>query len=272
MSPNESCKVLTAGFSFHRRPYYSSQPEGIRNYMLRLQTDGSCRARIGSDMVEVVAGDLLLLHPSEPYELTIDSETDATGDTLIESSDYHIFFTGPWAEAWWKQRKRPAKMRVELNESLLNIFRQIVMEQRRIFNPYPEISEYYMRILCLEIDRLLAEQPVASQHGYLAFQIKHYIEENASTAFKLDDVAGYLGISVSRAVHLFKETFDTTIMRYALEVRLNMARERIIFSPMSLEQAAESSGFANYTYFHRVFRAKYGISPSQYRAEHREQL
>jgi AraC family transcriptional regulator of arabinose operon len=73
-------------------------------------------------------------------------------------------------------------------------------------------------------------------------------------------------------VHLFKETFDTSIMQYTLDIRLNMARERIIFSPMSLEQAAESSGFANYTYFHRVFRSRFGMSPKEFRVIHREQL
>ena len=34
-----------------------------------------------------------------------------------------------------------------------------------------------------------------------------------------------------------------------------------VFSPLSLEDVAETSGFANYTYFHRVFRSRFGVSP-----------
>ncbi|MNI95930.1 Bacterial regulatory helix-turn-helix protein, AraC family [compost metagenome] len=30
---------------------------------------------------------------------------------------------------------------------------------------------------------------------------------------------------------------------------------------MTLEQVAEAAGFGGYAYFHRVFRARYGISP-----------
>jgi AraC family transcriptional regulator of arabinose operon len=36
----------------------------------------------------------------------------------------------------------------------------------------------------------------------------------------------------------------------------------------NLERIAESAGFGSYTYFHRVFRSKYGISPKQYRDQY----
>ncbi|WP_211745231.1 AraC family transcriptional regulator [Paenibacillus sp. Marseille-Q4541] len=272
MSVEQTCQVLTAGFSFHRKPYYVSQPDGVKNYLLRLQTDGRCRAKVDGKLTFIESGDLLLYHPTEPYELKIDNEENKVGDILVESGDYHIFFNGQWIDDWWNKKKRPTLIKVELTESLLTLFRQIVLEQRRIANPYPEIPSYYMRILCLEIDRLLSEQPTSTQNGYLAFQIKNYIVENASTLFKLEDVASSVGVSVSRAVHLFKEAFDTSIMQYTMDVRLNMARERIVFSPMPLEHIAESCGFNSYTYFHRVFRSKYGMAPREFRSIHREQL
>ncbi|MDO7905208.1 helix-turn-helix domain-containing protein [Paenibacillus sp. JX-17] len=272
MLSDESCQVLTAGFSFHRKPFYSNQPEGLKNYLLRLQMDGRCKARVGKEMVQVEAGDLLIFDPYEHYELKIDNELNPLGELLIESGDYHIFFGGPWADEWWKRRKRPTKVKMQMTEGFLGLFRQIVMEQRRISNPYPEISEYYMKILCLEVDRMLSEHPTTTNQSYLAYRMKNYIEENASSIFKLEDVASHVDISVSRSVHLFKEAFGTSIMQYTLDVRLNMARERIIFSPMSLEQVAESSGFANYTYFHRVFRSRFGMAPKEFRAIHREQL
>lgn len=198
MPTDHSCQVLTAGFSFHRKPYAMVQPEGVKNYLLRLQTDGRCRARIDGDMSLVDAGDLLLFDPDEPYELRIDNEINPMGERLVESGDYHIFFNGSWVDEWWKRHKRPTRIKVELTESLLVLFRQLVLEQRRISNPYPEISSYYMRILCLEVDRLLSEHPTITNTNYVAYEIKNYIEENASSLFKLDDVATHIGISVSR--------------------------------------------------------------------------
>ena len=55
------------------------------------------------------------------------------------------------------------------------------------------------------------------------------------------------------------------MIQYALEIRLNATVERIKYSTMTLEEIAETCGFASYSYFHRVFRANYGVSPVKFR-------
>jgi AraC family transcriptional regulator of arabinose operon len=56
-------------------------------------------------------------------------------------------------------------------------------------------------------------------------------------------------------------------MQYALQIRLSIAKERMLYSPMSLEQIAEQSGFSSYSYFHRMFRAHFGLSPKRFRQQ-----
>jgi len=258
-------QVLTANYSSHRKPFHMVNPEGLHSYLIRLQTFGRCRARLNGKLELLEPGDLLLFKPDEPYELRIEAEQNQLGEKIVSSADYHIFLSGRWVDEWWEKYDRPQKMKVPLSEGMIGAFRQIMLEQRRISNPTPEIAEYYLRILCLDIDRNFLQQPLPTYPTYLAHRIKNYIEENAASPFRLEDAAAHVDISVSRAVHLFKETFGTSIIQYALEVRLNMAQERITFSPMSLEHVAESSGFPNYNYFHKVFRKKFGMSPKQYR-------
>ena len=69
---------------------------------------------------------------------------------------------------------------------------------------------------------------------------------------------------VSRAVHLFKEAFGTTIMHTQWTFARAWPRNGLCLV-LSLEDVAETSGFANYTYFHRVFRSRFGVSPKQFR-------
>lgn len=272
MSQAPACHVLSAGFSFHRKPFHMSQSDGIKNYLIRLQTEGRSRALIDGSMSPVEAGDLMLFAPNDPYYLIIDQESYPVGKPRIESGDYHIFCGGEWIEEWWKRGKRPSRLSVPLSEGFLELFRRLVLEQRRLSDFSPEISGCYLQILCMEIDRIMTDKPAISSKGYLALRMKQYVEEHAAFSFQLEDVAAHVGISVSRAVHLFKESFGTSIVKYVNDVRLEMARERITFSPMPLEHVAETCGFANYTYFHRVFRNRYGMSPKQFRVFSRERM
>ncbi|MGN7763748.1 helix-turn-helix domain-containing protein [Paenibacillus sp. 22594] len=270
MTQTAPCHILSAGFSVHRKPFHMSGGDSVQYYLLRLQTEGRSRTMVDGVLTTVESGDLMLFAPSDPYYLSIDKESYPVGKPRIESGDYHIFCGGPWIEEWWTRKQRPLVLPMPLSDYFLGLFRQIVLEQRRLSNPSPEISACYLQILCLEIDRLMSEQPAVSPKGYLAYRMKQYVEEHAAYPFRLEDVAGHVDISVSRAVHLFKEAFGTTIVKYVNDVRLDMARERITFSPMPLEHVSETCGFANYTYFHRLFRGRFGMSPKQYRAFSRQ--
>lgn len=215
-------------------------------------------------------GDLLLVHPDSPYELRVEEELQTSGKKEIVSGDYFIFADGKWLDAWWNAKERPSSLHIPRQMGIPDLFRQINLEKQRQLSDSASMLEWYMKILCVSVDRALEASLIKNDRAYLAYRMKEFVEGHYDQAFQLDDVARHAGISVSGAVRLYKQTFGTSIMQDALDMRLNMARERILFTPMPLAHVAESSGFANYTYFHRVFRAKYGMSPSDYRRETKE--
>jgi len=266
------CEVLASGYSYHTKPFYVASRKGLRNYLIRFQIEGCCRMLVDNKMTLIVPGDLLLFKPGDLYELRIEEEVQPNGETAISSGDYYFFCRGSWIDQWWNKSPKPQKLKIPLNEDFLNVCRHTTLEQRRRKEPFKEITEYYMRILCLMIDRYLSEQRTDGGKGksFLAYRMKHYIEENALTPLRLEQIASHAGLSVSRAVHLFKSIFGMSMMKYAQQVRLSIARERILFSKMSLEQIAETSGFNSYTFFYRAFREHYGMSPRQYRMKYYE--
>ncbi|MDB5085381.1 MAG: AraC family transcriptional regulator [Bacilli bacterium] len=263
-----TAEVLGAGYSCHTVPFYSNSKDGLAYYLFRLQIEGSCKALVDGKIDTIEPGDLLLYRPGDPYELMI-GEQGMTGEERLPSADYYLFCQGPWLDQWWENKLAPGKLNIAMDEGILTMFRQIVLEKRRVRDGIAEITDYLLRTLCLSIDRsaaFLAGQKTAGA-SYVVYGIKHYIEQNATSAFTLEAVAKQAGLSVSRAVHLFKDTFGQSIMEYARDVRLKMACERIRYSTMTLEQAAQAAGFRSYSYFCRAFRAKFGISPKKFRMD-----
>ncbi|MCL6632145.1 MAG: AraC family transcriptional regulator [Alicyclobacillus herbarius] len=258
--------VRVAGYGYHDRPYHSVKQEGFTTYLLRLQVEGQAETVIDGRRASIGVGDLLLVAPRQPYELHIGH---SSARAPIRSADYYIFCDGPWLDAWWQERRRPRMATIPLDDSMLSLWRQVAWEKRRIGRTDDRIGDYLVRVLCLLIDRSLDEWQArtVSPESLAAHRMKRFIEQNIGDELTLQDVADEVGLSVSRAVHLFKETFGCTIVQYIVDVRLKLASDRIRFSAMTLEQAAESAGFRSYSYFYRVFRDRYGVSPKQYRQQ-----
>lgn len=260
-------EVLTCGYSYHAEPFYINQHEGLPNYLFRLQTEGACEALVDGKLESIKAGDLLLYKPGDAYELSIKEHMNELGQVQIASGDYYLIAKGTWVGEWWYRARRSQKTRININERLVSLWRSIILEKRRFEEESKELSQYLLQSLCLSIDQALRETTSPQGRSFTAMRMKHFIEEHAVIPFKVEDVARHVGLSVSRAVHLFKECFGKTMIEYTMELRLLTAVERMKYSLMTLEQIAETSGFGSYTYFHRVFRARYGMSPSDFRKQ-----
>lgn len=168
-------------------------------------------------------------------------------------------------DEWWGRMRRPVLARIGLDESIVEIWKQMILEKRRVKEKSSELNVYLQQSLCLHIDRALRERGGEPSVSYAAVRMKRYIEENATHTFKVEDVAKEVDLSASRAAHLFKEAYGESMMQYAQSLRLSIAVERMKYSMLALEQIAVTSGLGSYPYFHRIFKERYGETPSGYR-------
>lgn len=266
----EPIDYFFAGYSMHHKTYYSNERSGINHYLLRLQIEGSCYAWQNNTHTLVEPGDLLLYKQGSPYELIIGYKNPNMNETLpkIQAADYHLMITGPWMDSWWESNNRPGIVKIGQDERVLSIWRQLVQEKRKIDDQVEEIVMHLTKALLYIVDRSIKERHTLSTKSRQvgkASRMKYFIEQHATEPFTITEVANYVDLSVSRAVHLFKEAFGQSIMDYTIMVRLSMACERIEHSTLKLEQIAELSGFQSYSYFHRTFKSRLSLSPQQYR-------
>lgn len=250
--------ILFCGYSYHTQNYHSQYKSGFPAYLLRLQTEGVCEVVVKGKKKMIEKGDLLLIKPGDHYELLIKE-----GQI---SADYHLSLEGEWVDEWWNRSAKPEVSRIELDEKLLSLWRYIMIEKRRpASSQHGELTSCLLRALCLTLERMISETVPSYHHPYPVSRMMRYIEEHATTGFKIEDVAQHAGLSVSRSIHLFKNSVGSTIMEYAQEIRLSAAIERMKYTTLTLDQIAEDCGFGSYPYFHKVFKKKYGVAPGQYR-------
>jgi len=251
-------ETLYAGMAHHKKRF-RNPCELLNTYIIRLQTSGSCEALVDNEFVVIEPGDLLMFRPGEKYELILKDN----------SIDYYVICNGIWIDQWWANFSPPQKTTIPLDDDLLKLWNQLAKETLRMNDTIEELTDYILRVFCLTLQHLheIAGMGKTLSPSYIAYRIKKFIDQHATEALTLEQIAKHAGISISRAVNLFKTNFGQSIMSYAIEVRLAVACERIRFSAMSLDYVAKSCGFNSYTYFHRQFRMHFGLSPRQYREE-----
>jgi AraC-like DNA-binding protein len=97
-------------------------------------------------------------------------------------------------------------------------------------------------------------------------QILLFLQEY-HTAITLSELCAHFHRSRSHISHLFKHRVGMSLRAYCNELRLEDARTLLCTTAMSVTEIAFETGFCDTSYFIRLFKAKYGETPHQFRRE-----
>ena len=262
--------ISTANYIKHFRSFHSKRSIYPNHFLLRLQIEGNSQSIINNQQYSIRPGDLLLVKPTDSYELHIPIDEHSPAP----SADYYLCIDtdqSEWLESWWSSYEQISLVHIGIDEIVLSYWKILIYEKRRIKDADSELLDYLARSLLLHIKRIVTNGEFNLSHASersersIASRIKLYIESHATDPITLDDISRSVSLSVSRASQLFRETYGQSIIDYAIEVRLSTAQERILFSGSTLQDIAYQCGFANYTHFNRLFRSRFQMSPSTYK-------
>ena len=136
---------------------------------------------------------------------------------------------------------------------------------RRItVHPADRISSF-VKILTICAEYITLTNALPSVKPSTAELAKYYIMENYSKRITLSDICRAIGCSKSTLIAAFKEEWGMTVNSYLVDVRLQEAKRLLTSSEKSINEIAELTGFYDQAYFSKVFSAKMGQTPSEYR-------
>ncbi|MDO5135196.1 MAG: AraC family transcriptional regulator [Eubacteriales bacterium] len=97
-----------------------------------------------------------------------------------------------------------------------------------------------------------------------------YIQKNYDKKITLEELAAEASVSPRECLRCFRECIHKTPMEYLLDHRVEMAKQLLKTTEMSITQIAYGTGFSSPAYFAKVFRESAGATPSLYRAREKE--
>lgn len=97
------------------------------------------------------------------------------------------------------------------------------------------------------------------------WKVVSFINEHFSQKLTLRHLSELSGYSLSRFSHLFNQVTGTSPMAYQRNIQLENACEMLSYSLFSVKDVAFHCGFPDQLYFAKVFRQRYGSSPSEFR-------
>lgn len=256
--------VMYANYFSHTRPHSADYQNGLGFYLFRLQAEGTCRALVEGKVETVIPGDLLLYSPGQSYGLNVQPRRGKGSGEVQPVSDYFLIGNGEWLDSWWSRAGLPGKINIGFDDTVITLWKHIIHEKKREMRHQAETMDYLLRAFCLTLERA-AEAGKRTGGEETARKLKRFIENHACEPLRLETISASAGLSVSRCSSLFKAAYGQSLFAYCIDVRLKLAEQQVLYSGLALEQVAEKTGFQSYPHFCRVFRARFGLPPGEYR-------
>ncbi len=132
-----------------------------------------------------------------------------------------------------------------------------------------ELETAWLRLILGELHRLFPNSTLDGREGTLVHRALSYIETHALQKISLVDVAEAVHCSPAHLASVMKQQTGQTIGDWISAIRVSAAANWLIHSDLSVEQIAESVGWADRTHFTRQFKKAYGQTPAAFRDHNR---
>ena len=108
-----------------------------------------------------------------------------------------------------------------------------------------------------------------SPRGDLIGEVIEYLRQHYREGISLNTLAREFFITPPYLSRRFREKTGLTFVEYLEELRLEKAEAYLLASDAKITGIAGQVGYLDPNYFAKVFKKKYGLSPSDYRAASR---
>lgn len=97
-------------------------------------------------------------------------------------------------------------------------------------------------------------------------KVKEYINSHLTEDITLDTLADLVSMSPTSFSRFFKQSAHKTLSSYIIDIKLGNATRALLDTTKNVSEICYESGFNNLSNFNRIFKAKKGMTPKEFRA------
>ena len=250
--------------------YYPDAPEIIQ------VTSGNVAISIGTEVVEANAGDFVYVPPKLVFRvesvsgsasiraLAFDRALAEENMEHFDSEIFYMFYVQSCSRIVVFKKDHP--IYADLSYCLGEAYEEYISKD--VCYRLPVKAHIYLLIATIlryyagsrnELDRMI-------YHNVLRLRpVMEYIAEHYCEKIYIEKLADMITVSPDYFTKMFKESIGKTPIDYINGMKVNTAMDLLCTTEMAMTEIAESIGFCNPNYFHKIFKQYMLTSPLAYR-------
>ena len=156
----------------------------------------------------------------------------------------------------------------DLREQLMNEMLYIVHHAKK--SPFHLIGHLYLFLDYLTQSAKSTKLVQSSKMSdYYIKEAINYIEQNFQNNITIEDIAAVCGINRSYFGKIFRNSIGRSPQEFLMNYRMVKATELLKLTSLSIAEIGSAVGYENQLHFSRAFKTIYGVSPREWRNQHR---
>jgi len=158
---------------------------------------------------------------------------------------------------------------VDKDDTIINLLNKITEEMKHKKIGYVQMIEAYIEEIMIHIKRMFSFN---EENISLIDQVIKHIDDYFASKIDINALAQMYGYSADYLRVLFKNKTGQSPKNYIQDKRINLAKEQILNTNLSLKTISVNCGYDDYLQFSAYFKKKLGVSPVDYKKEYKEKI
>lgn len=242
---------------------------------------GECNQTIEGIAKNISEGDIYLLNPNVSHSVSVSSESDLLFNIMIKPELFRAFFLYSiedndmirnfFVNSLLTASKEKSYLYFSKNENTYcsSLIQQLILELLERKLGYQKAAENYLALLFTELTRTWQRQvdketqELTGTEGQMT-EILDYINANKNDV-TLNSVANHFHYHPKYLSSLIRKYTSRSFSDILKDIKLQEICYYLKYTDMTIDEILEKTGYADRSYFNRMFKKSLQMTPAQYR-------